>query len=95
MGDYGEAGDMVDVETWEKLPPEEQREFERLLPELVQAVVRSRVGDGVEFASVYRVAGGEQGYYITDGAEVLGGIRHNSRAVVEALRKEAAMNYNR
>jgi hypothetical protein len=86
---------MVDLETWDRLTAEEQREFDRLLPQLVQAVVISRARDGSDFAEMYRVEGGDQDFYITDGAAVLGDMRHQSRAVMEALFKEAAMNYGR
>jgi hypothetical protein len=86
---------MVDLITWNSLTEEDRREFDALRIQFVKAVIGSSARDGVEFAEMYRVEGKDENYYITDGETVLGGIQRGSRALIEALFNDAAMNYGR
>ncbi len=86
---------MVDVATWNKLTLEEQQEFDSVLSKYATAIQDSRARDGIEFAQMYRVDSDGESYFITDGKEIVGGIKYKSKALVNALFREAVMNYGR
>ena len=86
---------MVDIATWNSLSKDGKREFEAVLPAFAEAVKSSQAGYGSDFALTYRVEGGAEAYFLTDGESVLGGLRYRSKALAEALLQEAVLNFGR
>jgi hypothetical protein len=86
---------MVDVATSKHLTKDEQEEFEAVLPAFAEAVKGSQAGYGADFALTFRVEGDAEGYFLTDGRSILGGLKYQSRPLAEALLKEAILNFGR
>lgn len=83
------------VSTYEALSAEEKKEVSSLTKRFIAAVMKTKLGDGYEFARHYKIVE-ENGYYFcTDGKSPLAGIRSKSKKTMEALFEDACMNYGR
>lgn len=86
---------MVDLATWERLTADERREFEALLPVWQQRLEELGIGDGTELLQGWEIVVDETGWRLVRTVESSPELRGSSRAVLQALWRDAIQNLNR
>jgi hypothetical protein len=86
---------MVDRATWDTLSSDEQREFDEMHDDFVNAVHRTGIPYGTEFAEEYRVVSTDRLFRISNGVRYLPGIESRCEVVMNALFADACQNLGR